>query len=46
MNEAENSCNGYCLDTERPTSYIKNRIPYVPGSRDLEAKSLGLDAVH
>jgi hypothetical protein len=43
MNEAENFCSGYCLDSERPATYIKNRIPYVPGGRDLEDKSIGLD---
>ena len=46
MNEAENQCNGYCIESERPTTYIKNRVPYVPGQRDLEDKSLGLDATH
>jgi alpha-glucosidase (family GH31 glycosyl hydrolase) len=45
MNEAENSCNGYCLESERPKNSIKNKIPYVPGWRDLEDGLMGIDAI-
>jgi alpha-glucosidase (family GH31 glycosyl hydrolase) len=46
MNEATNFCNGYCIESERPTISLKNMAYYVPGWRDLEDKALGVDGLH
>ena len=46
MNEATNFCNGYCIPSERPKDSLRNRPAYVPGWRDLEDKSLGVDGTH
>ena len=46
MNEATNFCDGYCITDERPKNSLRNKPYYVPGSRDLENESLGVDGVH
>lgn len=46
MNEAANFCNGVCYDKQKPSSPIKQQLKYVPTGRDLESKSLSLDAQH
>ena len=50
VNEVTNDCNGYCKDSQRPENLgMKNskHFPiYVPGSRDLDDKVIGLDALH
>jgi alpha-glucosidase (family GH31 glycosyl hydrolase) len=46
MNEATNFCNGYCVESERPTDSLRNKAFYVPGWRDLEDKALGVDGWH
>mmetsp|Transcript_21981 Transcript_21981/g.16336 ORF Transcript_21981/g.16336 Transcript_21981/m.16336 type:complete len:167 (+) Transcript_21981:3173-3673(+) len=45
-NEATNFCNGYCIDSERPVDTLRNKPFYVPGWRDLEDESLGVDGLH
>ena len=45
-NEATNFCNGYCIPSERPKDARRNKPFWVPGSRDLEDKALGLDGRH
>jgi len=46
MNEATNFCDGYCIEEERPKNSLRNKPFYVPGQRDLEASSLGVDGRH
>lgn len=46
MNEASNFCNGVCYEDERSSNPVINRLPYIPTGRDLETKSISLDAVH
>lgn len=46
MNEASNFCAGACYASQEAASPVKNELPYVPSQRNLEAKSLPLDAVH
>jgi len=46
MNEASNFCTGTCRQSQRSKKPIKNMLPYIPGGRDLEAKSMALDAAH
>lgn len=49
MNEASNFCNGVCYKDQAPPhlSHPKNhRIPFTPTGRDLETKSMPLDAYH
>ena len=46
MNEATNFCDGYCIESERPKDSLRNKPAYVPGFRDLEDKSLGVDGLH
>lgn len=46
MNEATNFCDGYCIPSERPKDSLRNKPPYVPGFRDLEDSSLGVDGRH
>lgn len=36
MNEVTTFCDGYCIDSERPKSSLRNKAYYVPGQRDLE----------
>jgi alpha-glucosidase (family GH31 glycosyl hydrolase) len=44
MNEATNHCSGACYDKEISATPVKERLPYVPTGRDLEAGSITLDA--
>jgi len=46
MNEAANFCTGACYPSQVAKSPLKYKLPYTPGGRDLEEKSLPLDAVH
>jgi len=46
MNEATNFCDGYCIEEERPKNSYRNKPFYVPGQRDLESESLGVDGRH
>ena len=46
MNEISNFCNGPCYWDQRAEKPIKNLLPYVPTGRDLESKSISLDAYH
>lgn len=49
MNEASNFCNGYCYEDQMETSaveLVKNKLVYTPTGRNLETKSLPLDAFH
>ena len=46
MNEATNFCDGYCIEEERPKNSLRNKPYYVPGQRDLESESLGVDGRH
>jgi len=46
MNEPSSTCTGYCYSAERPVDAVKYKLPYLPGSRDLEMQALGLDTVH
>lgn len=46
MNEASNFCNGVCYRDQLPTTLLKHKLPYTPTGRDLETKSIALDAVH
>jgi hypothetical protein len=46
MNEASNFCNGVCYEEQEAAYPVKHRLPYVPTGRDLETKSMQLDAKH
>ena len=46
MNEASNFCAGECYASQKSSRPVKNLLPYVPTQRNLEDKSLPLDAVH
>jgi alpha-glucosidase (family GH31 glycosyl hydrolase) len=46
MNEASNFCAGVCYDNDRAVNPVKNILPYTPSGRDLEDKSITLDAKH
>ena len=46
MNEVTTFCDGYCIDSERPKSSLRNKAYYVPGQRDLETQNLGVDGRH
>jgi len=46
MNEATNFCDGYCKPEERPKKSLRNQPFYIPGQRDLETASLGVDGRH
>jgi alpha-glucosidase (family GH31 glycosyl hydrolase) len=47
LNEATNQrCNGYCKPEQRPVDSLRNKAYYVPGWRDLEDESLGVDGLH
>ena len=46
MNEASNFCTGVCYDKQKPSSPIKQKLKYIPTGRDLEYKSMPLDAKH
>lgn len=46
MNEASNFCNGICYPSQKPDKPVKQMLKYIPSSRDLEFKSISLDATH
>ena len=46
MNEASNFCNGVCYSNQKVAKPVKNMLPYIPTGRDLEGKSISLDAYH
>jgi alpha-D-xyloside xylohydrolase len=48
MNEASNFCNGFCYDSQAAlvNNPVKNHLKYTPTGRDLETKSMPLDATH
>jgi len=46
MNEASNFCNGVCYESQMAANPVKNKLPYIPTGRDLEMKSITLDAKH
>lgn len=46
MNEASNFCDGVCYQNERSANPVINQLPIVPTGRNLETKSIALDAVH
>jgi len=46
MNEASNFCNGVCYDSQKSSMPVKDQLMYTPTGRDLETKSMPLDAVH
>jgi len=46
MNEASNFCTGTCYDSDGAANPVKNILPYTPGGRNLEEKSITLDAKH
>lgn len=46
MNEASNFCTGPCYANQTAASPIKKKLPYTPTGRDLETKSMPLDAYH
>ena len=46
MNEASNFCDGYWFKTQKVIKSIKNSLFYIPGSRDLNVKSISIDAKH
>lgn len=46
MNEASNFCNGACYSEQLAASPTKHKLAYTPTGRDLETKSIALDAVH
>lgn len=46
MNEASNFCVGVCYQSQMSTNPVKFKLPYVPTGRDLEEKSITLDAIH
>ena len=46
MNEASNFCNGVCYKNQTAVEQSKHKIPYTPTGRDLETKSMPLDAYH
>ena len=46
MSEATNFNSGYSKASNIPTTQVKNKIPYIPGGRDLDTNAIGLDAVY
>ena len=46
MNEASNFCNGYCTKDQIVKDSIEKKLFYTPGARDLNAKSISIDALH
>lgn len=43
MNENSNFCFGECYARQKPLTKIQNNLPYIPGDRDLEFKTLAMD---
>jgi hypothetical protein len=46
MNEASNFCTGTCYRDQMAAHPKKHMIPYTPTGRNLEHKSMPLDAYH
>lgn len=46
MNEASNFCDGYCYQAQKVDNSVQNKLMYVPGARDLNIKSVSIDAKH
>ena len=46
MNEASTHCDGYMKPDERPKNSLRNKPYYIPGQRDLEHLSIGVDGGH
>jgi len=46
MNEASTHCTGYMKPEERPKVSLRNQAYYIPGQRDLEEFSIGVDGRH
>lgn len=46
MNEASNFCNGICYTNQAAEEPSRHKIPYTPTGRNLETKSMPLDAYH
>jgi alpha-glucosidase (family GH31 glycosyl hydrolase) len=46
MNEASNFCNGHCLKQDQVAKSVQNNLFYIPGGRDLNTKSISIDALH
>lgn len=46
MNEASNFCNGACYSDQMYGTPTRHKIPYTPTGRNLETKSMPLDAYH
>lgn len=46
MNEASNFCNGHCLSENQVADSVQNKLFWVPGARDLNTKSISIDAMH
>jgi alpha-glucosidase (family GH31 glycosyl hydrolase) len=46
MNEASNFCTGACYEAQKKMNSSKLNLPYTPTGRDLNAKSIDIDAMH
>jgi len=46
MNEASNFCTGYCYWDQKSDHPVQQNLKYIPSGRNLEDKSIALDAVH
>jgi hypothetical protein len=46
MNEASNFCTGTCYDDQKSETPVQWNLPYIPTGRNLESKSISLDATH
>ena len=46
MNEASNFCTGYCDASQKTAERYGDKLSYTPGARNLNTKSIALEAVH
>lgn len=46
MNEITNYCDGVCYESQKAVSPYDNKLLYWPGGRDLETRTISLDAKH
>jgi alpha-glucosidase (family GH31 glycosyl hydrolase) len=46
MNEAANFCNGHCKEADQVKDSLQNNLFWIPGGRDLNTKSISIDALH
>eukprot|EP00347_Sterkiella_histriomuscorum_P014109 403362137 len=46
MNEASNFCFGACYDRQQAQSPVKHKLKYTPTQRNLDHKSMSMDATH